>query len=145
MTEWNADKACRAFCFGTLVPLWRSFCFAMLVLLQRMWCIQTAVNALRYLCRPPLQQAPELQAMLPPERPAQLLTGSAGFSGQPAKATVQMRSAFVPPASSPHRQGPKYCIMYRCVASSFKPHSDMRSLPRAKLGHSVHAWHLLHN
>ena len=64
-------------------------------------------------CRSPLQQAPALQALLPPEKPVQLLTGASGFEGQPARATVIMQSALATPGAPALRQGARCSVMYR--------------------------------
>ena len=63
--------------------------------------------------RSPLQQAPALQALLPPEKPVQLLTGASGFEGWPARATVIIQSALASPVAPALRQGARYSVMYR--------------------------------
>ena len=62
---------------------------------------------------PSSQRAPDLEALVPPEQPAQLMTGSAGFHGQPARATVQLQSARLHPGKPALCENPTYSVMYR--------------------------------
>ena len=63
--------------------------------------------------RSPLEQAPALQVLLPPEKPMQLLTGACGFEGRPALAIVTMQSAIASPPAPALRRGARYSVMYR--------------------------------
>lgn len=62
-------------------------------------------------CSASLQQAPSLQDPLPP----QLLTG---FCGQPARATVQIQYARIPPGKPAPRQDYTYSAMYRYIKAT---------------------------
>ena len=66
-----------------------------------------------YAHRSPLQQAPALQALLPPDKPVRLLTGACGFKGRPARATMIIQSALASPGLPALRQGARCSVMYR--------------------------------
>lgn len=92
-------------------------------------------------CSASLQQAPTLQALLPAGQPSQLLTGSPGFCGQPARATIQIQSACILPGKPALSRKPTYSVMYRYVKSQI--HAEHHVYISGSIKQMLHAAHVL--